>query len=101
MLQLVHDKLSRNGKLKDSQGTCTLPLAVSPMSATYNITGQISHFNSLGFNTFRLPVSWQYLTDSTYTTTGVLNTANFAAYDAYVKLSSAFKASKGEIANGI
>ncbi|PMD44759.1 glycoside hydrolase family 5 protein [Hyaloscypha variabilis F] len=55
------------------------------MSATYNITGQISHFNSLGFNTFRLPVSWQYLTDSTYTTTGVLNTANFAAYDALVQ----------------
>ncbi|KAE9378464.1 glycoside hydrolase family 5 protein [Stipitochalara longipes BDJ] len=69
----------------DTTGTCTLPIAQNPMSANYNITGQISHFTDLGFNTFRLPVSWQYLTNSAYTTTGVLNAANLAAYDALVQ----------------
>ena len=54
------------------------------MAPNYNMTGQISHFTNIGFNTFRLPVSWQYLTNSAYTTTGVLNAANFAAYDVSV-----------------
>jgi endoglucanase len=79
--QLVSNSLNRELKLKKFQGTCTLTSVQSPMGSSYNITGQISHFNDIGFNTFRLPVSWQYLTNNVYTTTGILDATSFAAYD--------------------
>jgi endoglucanase len=66
----------------DTTGTCNFNSFSSPLTAAYNITGQITHFvNDDGFNSFRIPVSWQYLTSNTGTTTGTLNAANFAAYD--------------------
>jgi endoglucanase len=37
-----------------------------------------------GFNTFRLPVGWQFLTNDTET--GILNSTNFAKYDTLVQV---------------
>jgi endoglucanase len=52
------------------------------MSAGYNVTGQMLHFtNDDGFNTFRLPASWQYLIINADTDTATLNPTNFAVYD--------------------
>ena len=49
--------------------------------------GQIKHFvKNDGFNTFRLPVGWQFLTNDVKS--GVLNAANFAKYDALVQVIS-------------
>nr|ADX07304.1 putative endoglucanase [Flammulina velutipes] len=46
--------------------------------------GQMKHFfNTDGFNTFRLPVGWQYLTNNVVG--GDLNEANFQKYDTLVK----------------
>ena len=41
-------------------------------------------FNTDGFNTFRLPVGWQYLTNNVVG--GDLNEANFQKYDTLVKV---------------
>ena len=50
--------------------------------------GQMTHFvNDDGFNTFRLPVGWQFLTQDA--ATGVLNMTNFAEYNALVNVSIA------------
>lgn len=47
-------------------------------------TEQMQHFVSVGLNTFRLPVAWQYLVN--YQLTGQLNvTGNFGVYDKLVK----------------
>ena len=44
----------------------------------------MTHFvNDDGFNTFRLPVGWQFLTGGSES--GTLNAANFAEYDALVE----------------
>lgn len=48
----------------------------------------MTHFvNDDGFNTFRLPVGWQFLTQDA--ATGVLNMTNFAEYNALVNVSIA------------
>ncbi|KDQ56366.1 carbohydrate-binding module family 1 protein [Jaapia argillacea MUCL 33604] len=44
--------------------------------------GQMTHYYSEGFNVFRLPVCWQYLTDGTIDT---VDSTNFARYDTLVK----------------
>lgn len=44
----------------------------------------MQHFvNDDGFNLFRLPVGWQFLTNNV--ATSVINEANFAEYDALVQ----------------
>lgn len=49
--------------------------------------GQIKHFvKNDGFNTFRLPVGWQFLTNDVKSS--VLNSINFAKYDALVQVIS-------------
>jgi len=46
--------------------------------------GQMQHFvNDDGYNTFRLPVGWQFLTNNVLT--GTLNATNFAEYDQLVQ----------------
>lgn len=44
--------------------------------------GQMRHFVKEGFNTFRLPVGWAYLTGGS--ATGTLNSANLAKFDEIV-----------------
>jgi endoglucanase len=52
------------------------------MGAGYNVTGQMLHFiNDDGFNTFRLPVSWQYLINNADTATATLDPTNFGIYN--------------------
>lgn len=47
--------------------------------------GQMQHFvTNDGFNTFRLPVGWQFLTNDVEGST--LNSTNFAKYDALVQV---------------
>lgn len=47
--------------------------------------GQMQHFvNDDGFNTFRLPVGWQFLTGGSES--GTLNAANFAEYNDLVQV---------------
>ncbi len=50
--------------------------------------GQMKHFvNDDGFNTFRLPVGWQFLTNGVLG--GTLDETNFAQYDTLVKVVTA------------
>ncbi|KAF5318450.1 hypothetical protein D9619_010686 [Psilocybe cf. subviscida] len=66
----------------DGTGTCTAKGAYPPLLKYYGHDGegQMQHFvNDLGFNTFRLPVGWQFLTQDQET--GTLNQTNFAEYN--------------------
>jgi hypothetical protein len=50
--------------------------------------GQMTHFAAEGFNMFRIPVSWQYLTNSYGTAVSTLDikadgTGNFDIYKKY------------------
>jgi len=70
----------------DTDGSCDLSQVESPLSAGNNVTGQLLHFkNDDGFNTFRLPVSWQYLTDNDDYATATLDPTNFGKYDELVQ----------------
>ncbi|KAI0040360.1 glycoside hydrolase family 5 protein [Auriscalpium vulgare] len=72
----------------NSDGTCNASGAWPPLSVYYGHdgAGQMSHFvNDDGYNVFRLPVGWQFLTDSDTTAVSTLNDANFAEYDALVQ----------------
>ncbi|KAF9005273.1 endoglucanase [Hymenopellis radicata] len=63
----------------NSDGSCTASAAYPPLTQYYGHDGegQMKHFvNDDGFNTFRLPVGWQFLTNDT----------NFAKYDALVQI---------------
>ncbi|KAF8970191.1 endoglucanase [Flammula alnicola] len=69
-----------------TDGTCTAAGAWPPLTQFYGNdgAGQMQHFvKNDGFNTFRLPVGWQFLTNDIES--GVLNSTNFAKYDALVK----------------
>ncbi|PPQ93766.1 hypothetical protein CVT25_008146 [Psilocybe cyanescens] len=69
-----------------TDGTCDVTKAVPPLQQYSGIDGQgqMQHFvNNDGFNIFRLPVGWQFLTGSA--NSGTLNQANFAKYDALVQ----------------
>ena len=47
--------------------------------------GQMQHFvTNDGFNTFRLPVGWQFLSNDAES--GTLNSTNFAKYDTLVQV---------------
>ncbi|KAF8157039.1 carbohydrate-binding module family 1 protein/Glycoside hydrolase family 5 protein [Crassisporium funariophilum] len=67
-------------------GTCTTAGAWPPLLEFYGHDGlgQMQHFaKNDGFNTFRLPVGWQFLTNDVLG--GTLNSTNFAKYDALVQ----------------
>ncbi|KJA16679.1 glycoside hydrolase family 5 protein [Hypholoma sublateritium FD-334 SS-4] len=69
----------------NSDGSCNASGAWPPLLQYYGHDGQgqMTHFvNDDGFNTFRLPVGWQFLTEDA--ATGVLNMTNFAEYNALV-----------------
>ncbi|KAF8970192.1 endoglucanase [Flammula alnicola] len=66
----------------NSDGTCNASGAWPPLLKYYGHDGQgqMTHFvNDDGFNTFRLPVGWQFLTNDAET--GTLNETNFAEYN--------------------
>ncbi|KJA16684.1 glycoside hydrolase family 5 protein [Hypholoma sublateritium FD-334 SS-4] len=69
-----------------TDGTCKAAAAWPPLTQFYGNdgAGQIKHFvKNDRFNTFRLPVGWQFLTNNLKS--GVLSSANFAKYDALVQ----------------
>lgn len=68
-----------------TDGTCISSGAVPPVSQLSGIDGlgQMQHFvNDNGYNVFRLPVGWQYLTRDQMT--GVLDETQFANYNMLV-----------------
>ncbi|EIW76534.1 hypothetical protein CONPUDRAFT_130615 [Coniophora puteana RWD-64-598 SS2] len=70
----------------DTSGDDTASSAYPPLTQYYGAdgAGQMTHFvNDDGYNIFRLPVAWQYLTNNE--ATGTLNQTNFAEYDALVQ----------------
>ncbi|KAF8900508.1 putative endoglucanase [Mucidula mucida] len=70
----------------NSDGSCTASAAYPPLTQYYGHDGegQMKHFvDDDGFNTFRLPVGWQFLTNDVLGST--LNETNFAKYDALVQ----------------
>ncbi|EPQ53588.1 glycoside hydrolase [Gloeophyllum trabeum ATCC 11539] len=69
-----------------TDGTCTVSGAYPPLTQYYGAdgAGQMQHFvNDDGYNLFRLPVGWQYLTNGVVG--GTLNSTNFDKYDALVQ----------------
>lgn len=70
----------------DTSGDDTASSAYPPLTQYYGAdgAGQMTHFvNDDKYNIFRLPVSWQFLTNNVIT--GTLNETNFAEYDALVQ----------------
>ncbi|KAG1815176.1 glycoside hydrolase family 5 protein [Suillus subaureus] len=68
-----------------TDGTCVASGAVPPVHQLSGIDGlgQMQHFvNDDGYNMFRLPVGWQYLTNDQMT--GVLDKTHFANYNMLV-----------------
>ncbi|KAG2358509.1 glycoside hydrolase family 5 protein [Suillus spraguei] len=68
-----------------TDGTCVASGAVPPVHELSGIdgVGQMQHFSKDdGYNLFRLPVGWQYLTNDQMT--GVLNETQFANYNILV-----------------
>ena len=69
-----------------SDGTCSASGAWPPLTQYYGNDGegQMQHFvNNDGFNVFRLPVGWQFLTDGVLG--GTIDEDNFVEYDALVQ----------------
>ena len=67
-------------------GTCSASGAWPPLTQFYGNDGegQMQHFvKDDGFNVFRLPVGWQFLTNEV--ASGEINEDNFVKYDALVK----------------
>jgi endoglucanase len=57
------------------------------MKPNFNAGGQMSHFvKDDGFNTFRLPVGWQWLINSNTNASSVLDTGNWGLYNQFVIL---------------
>ncbi|KAG1902489.1 glycoside hydrolase family 5 protein [Suillus fuscotomentosus] len=67
-----------------TDGTCSASGAVPPIFQLSGIdgAGQMQHFFDDGYNVFRLPVGWQYLTNDQMT--GVLDETQFANYNTLV-----------------
>ncbi len=69
-----------------TDGTCSASGAWPPLTQYYGNDGegQMQHFvNDDGFNVFRLPVGWQFLTNEVIG--GDINEDNFVKYDALVQ----------------
>lgn len=72
----------------NSDGICTVSAAWPPLTQYYGAdgAGQMKHFvEDDGFNTFRLPVGWQFLVNDVLG--GPIDEANFAIYDDLVQVS--------------
>jgi endoglucanase len=70
----------------DTNGNANLAGATPPTQGQgdYNGYGQLWHFyNNVGFNVFRLPVSWQYLINSN-TASATLDNGHFGNYNGLV-----------------
>ena len=70
----------------NTDGDCTASAAWPPLTQYYgaNGAGQMQHFvDDDGFNIFRLPVGWQFLTNNV--ASGTIDEDNFAEYDALVQ----------------
>ncbi|KAI0071102.1 endoglucanase [Panus rudis PR-1116 ss-1] len=70
----------------NSDGSCTASAAWPPLLQYYGHDGegQMNHFvKDDGFNVFRLPVGWQFLTNDVLG--GDINEANFQEYDTLVQ----------------
>lgn len=70
----------------DIDGTCVPSKAYPPLGPSYGLPdgpGQMKHFAAEGLNTFRLPVGWQYLTNSVLG--GTLDSTNFNNYNTLVQ----------------
>ncbi|EKM56584.1 glycoside hydrolase family 5 protein [Phanerochaete carnosa HHB-10118-sp] len=70
----------------NTDGSCTASGAWPPLLQYYGHdgAGQMQHFvNDDGFNVFRLPVGWQFLTNDVLT--GTLDEDNFQEYDTLVQ----------------
>ncbi|KAF9230428.1 glycoside hydrolase family 5 protein, cellulose binding module 1 [Melanogaster broomeanus] len=70
----------------DTNGDSTASAAYAPLTQNDGAdgAGQMTHFvNDDKYNIFRLPVSWQFLTNNV--ATGTLDETNFAEYDALVQ----------------
>lgn len=70
----------------NSDGSCTASAAWPPLTKYYGMdgAGQMQHFvNDDGFNVFRLPVGWQFLTNDVLG--GPVNDANLQKYDDLVQ----------------
>ncbi|KAG1790653.1 glycoside hydrolase family 5 protein [Suillus plorans] len=67
-----------------TDGTCSASGAIPPIQQLSGIdgVGQMQHFFDDGYNVFRLPVGWQYLTNDQMT--GVLDETQFANYNTLV-----------------
>ncbi|KAG2132688.1 glycoside hydrolase family 5 protein [Suillus bovinus] len=67
-----------------TDGTCVASNAVPPIYQLSGIDGlgQMQHFVNDGYNVFRLPVGWQYLTNDQMT--GVLDETQFSKYNMLV-----------------
>ncbi|KAJ8469182.1 hypothetical protein ONZ51_g9162 [Trametes cubensis] len=69
-----------------TDGTCNASGAWPPLTQYYGLdgAGQMKHFvEDDGFNVFRLPVGWQFLTNGV--ATGDIDEDNFTEYDALVQ----------------
>ncbi|KAJ7614763.1 carbohydrate-binding module family 1 protein/Glycoside hydrolase family 5 protein [Mycena rosella] len=70
----------------NTDGSCTASAAYPPLTQYYGKDGkgQMTHFvNDDGYNVFRLPVGWQFLTNNVLG--GPINQTNLAEYDALVQ----------------
>ncbi|KAK6964747.1 glycoside hydrolase superfamily [Favolaschia claudopus] len=69
----------------NTDGSCTASAAYPPLTQYYGKDGkgQMTHFvNDDGYNVFRLPVGWQFLTNNVI---GPVNQTNLVEYDALVQ----------------
>ncbi|KAF8193945.1 carbohydrate-binding module family 1 protein/Glycoside hydrolase family 5 protein [Mycena galopus ATCC 62051] len=69
----------------NTDGSCTASAAYPPLLQYYGKDGQgqMTHFvNDDGYNVFRLPVGWQFLTNNVI---GPINQTNLAEYDTLVQ----------------
>lgn len=69
----------------DTSGNCPVGSVDPPLSSSGGSDGisQMQHFVSIGLNTFRLPVAWQYLVNDNLG--GDLDDTNFGKYDELVQ----------------
>lgn len=69
----------------DTNGDCPVTSVDPPLASAGGADGisQMQHFVSIGLNTFRLPVAWQYLVNDNLG--GDLDETNFGKYDELVQ----------------
>lgn len=79
-----HGLLSSNTTVNLLLTSSSDVLVVDPQKPGHDGEGQMQHFvNDDGFNNFRLPVGWQFLTNDAMS--GTINQTNLAKYDDLVQ----------------